>query len=152
MRKAGLCEELGFLVLLYLMCLFGYEADGETTARGFLDLQHVASLHHSLGDGIGLRISIVVGILRIGINGAVVFAALVEEVELDNGQMTILIALATHEPVVGTLGLTGYGDVVGRLGLEVFGVVPVAGHVANELEGVVVFLVVLRQIGSHLEG
>ena len=45
------------------------------------------------------------GILGIGVDGAVVLTALVEEVELDDTLMTILVALAADEPVVGSLGL-----------------------------------------------
>ena len=72
-------------------------------------------------------------ILGIGIDGTVVLTTLVQEVELDIGLMTVLVALATNEPVVGALGLAGYGDVVGRLSLEINALVPVAGYVANEL-------------------
>ena len=65
--------------------------------------------------------------------------------------MTVLVALAANEPVVGILGFPGHGDIVARLGFKIAGVVPVASHVADKLEGIVVFLVVLRQVGSHLQ-
>ena len=71
------------------------------------------------------------GILGIGIDGTVVLATLVEEVELDDALVSILVALATNEPVVGALGLAGYRNIVGRLGFEVAGVVPVASHVSS---------------------
>ena len=86
------------------------------------------------------------GILGIGIDGTVVLTTLVQEVELDIGLMTVLIALATNEPVVSALGLAGHSDVVGRLSLEIDALVPVAGYVANELEGIVELLVVLWQV------
>ena len=92
------------------------------------------------------------GILGIGIDGAVVLAALVEEVELHHGGMAVFIALAANEPVVCALGLAGYGDVIGRLCLEVTGVIPVAGDITDKLEGVVKLLIVLGQVGSHLQG
>lgn len=69
---------------------------------------------------------------------------------LDDSRVAVLVALAANEPIVCALGLAGHGDIVGRLGLEVARVIPVAGHVADELEGVVELLVVLRQVGGHL--
>ena len=65
--------------------------------------------------------------------------------------MTVLVALSTDEPVVGALGLARYGDVVGRLCLEIDALVPVASYVANELEGIVVLFVVFGQVGCHLQ-
>ena len=59
--------------------------------------------------------------------------------------------LAAYEPVVGSLGLAGYGNVACRFGLKITAVVPVAGYILDELEGIVVLLVVLREVGSHLE-
>ena len=91
-------------------------------------------------------------ILGIGIDGTVVLTTLVQEVELDIGLVTVLVALATNKPVVSALGLAGYGDVVGRLSLELDALVPVAGYVANELESIVELLVVLGQVSSHLQG
>ena len=112
----------------------------------------VALLDDPLGDGVGLRVLLVVSVLGVSVDGAVVLTALVEEVELHHRVVAVLVALATNEPVVGALGLAGYGDVVGRFGLKVDGLVPVACHVANELEGIVELLVVLRQVGRHLQG
>ena len=91
------------------------------------------------------------GILGVGIDGAGVFAALVQEVEFDDALVTVLVAFSTDEPVVGALGLARYGDVIGRLCLEVDALVPVAGYVADELEGIVVLLVVFGQVSSHLQ-
>ena len=65
--------------------------------------------------------------------------------------MTVLIAFATNEPVVGAFRLTGHSDIVTRLSLQVARVVPVAGHIADELEGIIELLIVLRQVGSHLK-
>ena len=58
-------------------------------------------------------------ILCVGIDGALVLAALVEEVEFQGSLMALLVALAAHKPVVGALGLTGYGDEVTRFGFEI---------------------------------
>ena len=87
----------------------------------------------------------------IGIGGAGVFASLVEEIELYGAFMTVFIAFSTDEPVVCSLGFSCHGDIVAGLCFKVFGVVPVACHVANELEGIVEAFVVFRQVGSHLQ-
>ena len=65
--------------------------------------------------------------------------------------MTILVTLASNEPVIGTLGLTSHGDIVGRLCFEITAVVPIACHITDELEGIVELLIVLRQVGCHLQ-
>ena len=92
------------------------------------------------------------GIRSVSIDGAVVLTALFQEVELDGGLVTVLVALAANKPVLCAFGLAGYSDVVGRFCLKVDALVPVAGYVANELEGIVEALVMLRQVGSHLQG
>ena len=91
------------------------------------------------------------GILGIGIDSAVVFHAFVEEVEADGTLMTILVTLSTDEPIGGSLCLACYSDVVGRLCLQIFGIVPVYCHVADELEGIVKLLIIFRQVSSHLQ-
>ena len=91
------------------------------------------------------------GILGIGIDSTVVLTSFVEEVELDGSFVAVLVALAADEPVVGALGLARYGDIVAGFCLQILGIVPVTGHIADELEGVVELLVVLRQVGSHLQ-
>ena len=91
-------------------------------------------------------------ILGISIDRTVVLLAFIEEVEFDIGLMTILVALATNEPIVRSLSLTSDGNVIGRLSFEIDALVPVANYVANELEGIVELLVVLRQVSSHLQG
>ena len=145
-----------FPLLLLVNCLslllFHHKRYCKTAAGCFSDFQHVALLDGTLGNSVCLRVGVVVGILGVGINGAVVLAALVEEVELDDGLVTILVALAANEPVVSALGFTGYGDVVGRFSLQIDALVPVTGNVADKLEGVVELLLVLGQVGSHLQG
>src|SRR5574344_1906680 len=65
--------------------------------------------------------------------------------------MTVLITLTTDKPVIGTLCFTGYRDVISRFSLQVLGLIPVACHILDELEGVGILLIVFRQIGCHLE-
>ena len=132
--------------------LFCNQTDGEATSGSLGELQDILGRNHLLGDDVGLRIGLVVSVLGIGVDGAVVLAALVEEVQADGGLMAVLVALASDEPVVGALGLAGYGDVVGGLCLEIDALIPVAGYVADKLEGIVVLLVVLGQVGGHLQG
>ena len=84
---------------------------------------------------VSLRVVLVVGTLGILIDGTVVFATLVKEVEAHYSRAGLFARLATYKPVVGTLSLASHGDVLGRLGLKILGVVPVASHIADELEG-----------------
>ena len=101
-------------------------------------------------DGVSLRVLLVVGVLAVLVDGAVVLGASVEEVEL-HGSLTGVVGLSAHEPVVRALRLARHGDILRRLSLQIFRVVPVASHVAYELEGVVVLLVVFGQVGCHLQ-
>ena len=65
--------------------------------------------------------------------------------------MAFGIALSAHKPIVCSFSLAGYCDILGRLGFQIARVVPVASYVANELESIVILLVILRQIGCHLQ-
>ena len=65
--------------------------------------------------------------------------------------MAFGIALASYEPVGRTLGLACHRDILGRLGFQVARVVPVASHVTYKLEGIVILLVILGQVGCHLQ-
>ena len=134
MYRAGLLQRL--------------QADGEATATCFPELEDIALLHRTLGDGVCLRVLLVVCAFGICIDSRLVSAALVEEVEPDRTLVSSQSGLASYEPVVGPLGLTGYGNVACRFGLKVTAVVPVAGYILDELEGIVVLLVVLREVGS----
>ena len=96
--------------------------------------QPFTSLDYLLGDGVGLWILLIVGILGIGIDGTVVLTSFVEEAELDGSFVAVLVALAADEPVVGALGLAGYGDIVAGFCLQILGIVPVTGHIADELD------------------
>ena len=91
------------------------------------------------------------GILGIGIDGTIVLLALVEEVKFNRALVTVLVALTTNKPVVSTLGLAGNGDIVGRLSLQVDAVVPVSCYIPDKLESIVELLIVLGQVGSHLQ-
>ena len=87
----------------------------------------------------------------IGIDDALILASLVEEVELDINLVPLLVALAANEPVIGTLSLASHSDVLARLGIDIPAVVPVESHVADELEGIHILFIVLRQVGCHLQ-
>ena len=65
--------------------------------------------------------------------------------------MGLLSANATNKPVVGALGSAGCSDVLHRFGLEVEGLIPVAGNVLDELEGIRMLHVVLGEVGCHLQ-
>ena len=101
-------------------------------------------------DGVSLRVLLVVGVLAVLVDGAVVLGTCVEEVEL-HGSLTGVVGLSAHEPVVGALRLASHGDILRRFSLQILRVVPVASHVAYELEGIVVLLVVFGQVGCHLQ-
>src|SRR3712207_5388563 len=103
-----------------------------------------------MSDGVSLRILIERGVFGIGIDGTVVLTTLVEEVEFDDRAMPIFVTLATNEPVVRTLRLTSHGDIAGRFGLQIAAIIPVYGHIAYKLEGIIVLLIVLGEVGCHL--
>ena len=92
-------------------------------------------------------------ILGIGIDGGLILSAFIEEVQLNTALVPVLVTFASDEPVVCALGLAGHGDVVGGGGFQILGIVPVTGHIADELEGgsEVGALIVLGQVGSHLQ-
>ena len=98
-----------------------------------------------------MRVRLVVGILRVGIDGGDVLLAGIKEVELQRRVVAVLAGCAAHEPVTRALGLAGSHDVTSRLGGNVAGVVPVDSHILDELEGIHVLLVVLNHVGSHLQ-
>ena len=66
--------------------------------------------------------------------------------------MLLLACHTAHEPVARALGLARYGNIISRLSLKIARVVPVNGHIFDELEGVHVLLVVLWQVCRHLYG
>jgi len=61
--------------------LFSHKADSESAATCLLQLQHITFLDCTVSDDVGRRIFLVVGVWRILIDGAVILASLVEEVE-----------------------------------------------------------------------
>ena len=73
--------------------LFGHQRHSEATTRGLLNLESLTSLHRLLRDGVGLRIGFVVGVLRIGIDGALILTTLIQEVEFHDSRMSVLVAL-----------------------------------------------------------
>ena len=100
---------------------------------------------------ISFGITLIVGILTILIDGAIVLTTLIEEVQTYYGGACFGIGLTANKPVVGAFGLAGYGNILGRLCLKILRVFPVASYVADKLEGIIVFLVVFGQVGSHLQ-
>ena len=96
------------------------------------------------------RVLLIVSILAILIDSASILLALIQEVEFYYG-CAGSISLTAYKPVIGTLSLAGYGDILSWLSLQLLGVVPVASYIADELEGIVVLLIMLWKIGSHLQ-
>ena len=116
-----------------------------------MQLEHGLGVHLLACHGVALRVGQVVGLGPVGIDGGLILATLVEEVE---GHGRVEVALARHVahiPVVAVLGLAGDGDVFHGLGLEIEALVPVDGNILDKLEGVAVFLVVLGHVGGHLQ-
>ena len=54
-------------------------------------------------------------------------------------------------PFVCPLCLAGSNNVFARLGLKIEALVPIAGNILDKLEGIHLFLVVLNDVGCHLE-
>ena len=128
------------------------EADGEASATGHIEAKYVGCGHLLLGYDICLRIGGVVGIGSVGIDGGLVGAACLEEVEGHVDVALVLVGDATHEPLSALFGLAGYHEIVARLGKEVLGALPVDSYVLDELEGIHELLIVLGEVGSHLKG
>ena len=66
--------------------------------------------------------------------------------------MPILCRRTAKEPVASAFRLACYCDILSRFSLEIAAFVPVESHVFYELESVAITLVVLGQVGSHLQG
>ena len=91
------------------------------------------------------------GVCGIGIDRGDVFLAGGEEVETQGRGVAVLARRAAYIPVAGAFRLAGGHNVAAGLCLNVAAVVPVHSHVFDKLEGVHVLLVVLYQVGGHLE-
>ena len=128
------------------------EADGKSSCTSHVEGERVGCGHLLAGNGVGLRIGGIVGIGRIGIDGGLVGAALVKETEGHLDGALLLVGDATHKPLSALLGLAGYHEVVAGLGQEVLGALPVDGYVLDELEGIHALLIVLGEVGRHLQG
>ena len=124
------------------ICLFCNKRNSESASGSFCKLEHILGSYHLLGDDIRFGVMLIVGILRVSIDGAVVFATFIKEIETDGSLMTVLITFAAYEPVVSALGLTGNGDIVARLSLQILRIVPVASNIANKLESIVILFIV----------
>ena len=57
----------------------------------------------------------------------------------------------TDKPVIRTLCLAGSGDILHWFSLQIDRLVPIYSHILDKLEGIHVLLVILREIGSHLQ-
>ncbi len=57
-----------------------------------------------------------------------------------------------HEPAARILGLARHGDVLAGLSFEITALGPVEGHLLDEPESIGETLVVLREVGGHLQG
>ena len=131
--------------------LFRKQGDGETASAGLPDFQHVTLLQRTVRDDVGRGVLLIVGVTCILIQAALVFPAPVQEIQFHHGRMPLAVALPPDKPVGRALGPAGHRDVLRRLRLKVLRVVPVHGHVTDQLERVVVFSVVLRRVGRHLK-
>lgn len=118
-------------LILYLFC---YQRDCKTTTWCFCQTDLVTLLNYTLCNLVSFWIVLVIGTLCISIDNSLIFATLIEEVEFEVGLMTILIALTCNKPVISSLCLTSYGDIIAWLSLNIFRIRPVASYVADELD------------------
>ena len=81
-----------------------YQRHGKSTSRSLFQFEHIAFLYGLFGDVVCLWVIFVVCVLGIGIDGALVFAPFVEEIEFYDAVVPVLIAFSTDEPVVGAFG------------------------------------------------
>ena len=107
-------------VFLYFVLLLSDERHGKASAGSFLQLEHVALLNNLVCYLVCLRILLIVSVLGIGIYRSVILAALVEDIELNDGLMSVFVTLTSDKPVVCSFSLACNGDIVARFGLEIF--------------------------------
>ena len=93
-----------------------------------------------------------VGLLAVGIYDGLVFNPGLEEVEVEVDRACHIGIYAAGRPVLAVLVLACHYYKFARFGIDIFTLAPVEGHVFDKLEGIHALEVVLRGIGSHLEG
>ena len=76
------------------------------------------------------------GVWSISVDSSNLFLATVEKVQLDIGGTAVFVAGTADEPAAFAFSFAGNGYVVARFSFEHAGIVPVHGHVLDELEGV----------------
>src|SRR5574344_2763207 len=98
------------------------------------EMKGIPSLHCLVRNIVGFWVFLIIGIRRIGIYGAVVAFALVEEIEFDVRHMTVFIAGIADEPVVGVFCLTCHGDIITGFCLQIDAAAPVDSYILDKLE------------------
>lgn len=124
------CDRLSTSILAYfrptgqldgnteIIGLFSEQRDGKTTTTCFVNLQNITLLHSLVNNLVRFRVLLVVSILAVLIDSANILLALIQEVEFYYA-CAGSICLATNKPVIGTLSLAGYGDILGWLSLQI---------------------------------
>lgn len=130
----------------------GLEADGEAAAAGHVHRENGGGVDVAGSDRVSFGVGGIIGVGSVSVDGGAVFAAGFEEVEAELIVAGIAVGHAARIPVVAVLVLTGHDDKFSGLGVEIFALVPVNGHILDKLKGIHLLGIVLRKVGGHLEG
>ena len=115
-------------------------------------LEHRVAVDGHFLDHIGLGALVPGGAGGIGIEGGGVVAAGREEIEREVGFVAVVACGAAHIPFVLALGFAGGEDIFAGFGGQIEALVPVEGHILDELEGIGAGLIVFDHVSGHLQG
>ena len=145
--------QLGFEVFQFFVGIGGRtDADGETATASHLDLDAALACHDTGCNLVRVGSCSVVGIFAVGIKCSHVASIAIEEVEVYFQRALLLVGNSANKPILGTFLFASCQDVLTGLGSEVTALVPINSYVFDELEGIHIHLVVLGEVGRHLQG
>lgn len=124
-REELFCGGVSTLTILHAFCYYSarlflhFQCNGVTAAWCCCQTEHIALFHGAFRDGIVLRIVFIVCGFAVGIDGALVFLSLIQEVKFEHRAVAVFVGFASDEPVVRILCLACHGDVVAGLCFEI---------------------------------
>lgn len=135
-----------------MVSFFLHYANGKTATTCCVEFQDRFACHRFTSNGVSFGILVPRGILCIGINRCCIFFAWCQEVEFQVCSMSVFVGCATYKLIFRMLVLAGNGHVVAWFGFKIHALLPIYGHILNELEGVHVLFVMFGHISCHLQG
>ena len=126
--------------------------DGKTSCGRHRDSEAVALSAVDGIDTIGVGICLPIGVSGVAEDGSGVGGVRLQEREFDGQFSRVLVGDTAHIPIIGMAVLASKDAVVAYLSVEQDRLLPVAGHLLYESEGVGVLHVMLGQVACHLQG